>query len=55
MKLGVTIAPPAVWEILRAAGIDPAPRRPGPTWRQFPPAQAAGILAVDFLTRAPCC
>jgi putative transposase len=38
-----------VWEILRAAGIDPAPRRSGPTWRQFLHAQAAGILAVDFL------
>ena len=48
-KLGVTIAPSTVWEILRAAGIDPAPRRSGPTWRQFLHAQAAGILAVDFL------
>ncbi len=48
-KLGVTIAPSTVWEILRAAGIDPAPRRAGPTWRQFLHAQAAGILAVDFL------
>jgi putative transposase len=38
-----------VWEILRAAGIDPAPRRSGPTWRQFLHVQAAGILAVDFL------
>jgi putative transposase len=38
-----------VWEILRAAGIDPAPRRSGPTWPQFLTAQAAGILAVDFL------
>jgi transposase len=49
MKLGVTVAPSTVWEILRAAGIDPAPRRSGPTWRQFLAAQAAGILAVDFL------
>jgi transposase len=49
MKLGVTVAPSTVWEILRAAGIDPAPRRSGPTWRQLLHAQAAGILAVDFL------
>ena len=48
-KLGVTVAPSTVWEILRAAGIDPAPRRSGPTWRQFLHAQADGILAVDFL------
>ena len=48
-KLGATVAPSTVYEILRAAGIDPAPRRPGPTWRQFLRAQAAGILAVDFL------
>lgn len=44
-----TIAPSTIYEILRAAGIDPAPRRSGPTWRQFLHAQAAGILAVDFL------
>jgi transposase len=48
-KLGLTIAPSTVYEILHAAGIDPAPRRDGPTWRQFLHAQAAGILAVDFL------
>ena len=48
-KLGVTVAPSTVWEILHAAGIDPAPRRSGPTWRQFLAAQAAGIVAVDFL------
>jgi transposase InsO family protein len=49
LKLGVTVAPSTVWEILHAAGIDPAPRRSGPSWRQFLRAQAAGILAVDFL------
>jgi putative transposase len=48
-KLGVTVAASTVYEILRAAGIDPAPRRDGPTWRQFLHAQAAGILAADFL------
>jgi putative transposase len=49
IKLGIAIAPSTVWEILRAAGVDPAPRRSGPTWRQFLTAQATGILAVDFL------
>jgi hypothetical protein len=38
-----------VWEILHTAGIDPAPRRAGPTWRQFLIAQAHAILACDFL------
>jgi putative transposase len=45
----MTVAPSTVREILHAAGIDPAPRRSGPTWRQFLTAQTAGILAVDFL------
>ena len=48
-KLGVSVAPSTIWEILHAAGIDPAPRRSGPTWRQFLHTQATGILAVDFL------
>ena len=48
-KLGATVAASTVYEILRVAGIDPAPRRDGPTWRQFLHAQAAGILAADFL------
>jgi putative transposase len=49
MKLGVTVSPSTVRQILHAAGIDPAPRRSGPGWRQFLRAQAAGIVAVDFL------
>jgi putative transposase len=48
-KLGIAVAPSTVWKILRAVGIDPAPRRAGPTWRQFLHTQATGILAVDFL------
>jgi putative transposase len=49
IKLGLAVAPSTVWEILHAAGTDPAPRRSGPTWRQFLHAQAAGILAVALL------
>jgi putative transposase len=37
-----------VWAILKKAGLDPAPRRSGPTWRQFLTAQAHAILAIDF-------
>jgi putative transposase len=48
--LGRRPAEPAastVWTILNAAGIDPAPRRAGPTWGQFLHAQAQVILACD--------
>ena len=48
-RLGYAIAASTVWEILHAAGIDPAPRRAGPTWRQFLTAQAHAIVACDFL------
>jgi putative transposase len=46
--LGHTVAASTVWKIMKDAGLDPAPRRSGPTWRQFLSAQAHGILAVDF-------
>ena len=49
VKLGHPIAASTVWQILHAAGIGPAPRRKGPTWKQFLTAQARGILAVDFV------
>jgi hypothetical protein len=38
---------------LHAAGIDPAPRRLGPTWRQFLHTQAAGILPSTSCTWTP--
>jgi transposase len=48
--LGITIAPSTVWAILKKAGIDPAPRRDGPTWATFLRSQAEAILATDFFT-----
>src|SRR4051794_19813768 len=47
--LGYRVAASTVWSILAKAGVDPAPRRPGPTWTEFLAAQAKGILACDFL------
>ena len=49
-QLGYRIGASTVWAILHRAGVDPAPRRVGPTWRQFLTAQADGILACDFFT-----
>ena len=46
--LGHTLAASTVWKIMKNAGLDPAPRRAGSTWRQFLAAQAHAILAVDF-------
>ncbi|MCA1707994.1 MAG: integrase core domain-containing protein, partial [Actinobacteria bacterium] len=49
VRLGHRIAASTVWQILHDAGLDPAPRRSGPTWRQFLTAQAKAVLAVDFV------
>jgi putative transposase len=49
IRLGHHIAASTVWQILHDAGMDPAPRRSGPTWRQFLTAQAKAVLAVDFV------
>jgi len=46
--LGHSVAASTVWKILKDAGLDPAPRRAGPTWREFLSAQAHAILAIDF-------
>jgi len=45
--LGHRVAASTVWEILRRHGIDPAPRRSGPSWTEFLGAQARGIVGCD--------
>jgi putative transposase len=49
-RLGYQIAASTVWKILHHAGVDPALRRTGPTWKQFLTAQAHTMLACDFFT-----
>jgi transposase InsO family protein len=49
LGLGHRLSPTTVRTILLRAGLPPAPRRSGPSWRQFLTAQARGILAIDFL------
>jgi putative transposase len=49
VRLGHRIAASTVWQILHDAGIDPVPRRSGPSWRQFLTTQAKAVLAVDFV------
>jgi putative transposase len=47
--LAIASPPFSVWQILHDAGLDPAPRRSGPTWRQFLTIQANAVLAVDVV------
>jgi hypothetical protein len=54
-RLGHRIAYSTVWEILKNAGIDPAPQRSGPTWSEFLSTQARRIIACDFRARRRCC
>ncbi|MDT4930090.1 MAG: putative transposase [Pseudonocardiales bacterium] len=48
--LGYRVAAATVWNVLHDAGLDPAPRRIGPSWREFCRAQAKTMLACDFFT-----
>jgi hypothetical protein len=48
--LGIIVSATTIRTILRRAGLGPAPRRDGPTWREFLSAQAKGIVACDFFT-----
>jgi putative transposase len=45
---GIMVAPSTVWQILKSAGINRAPRRGGPSWAEFLRSQAQEILALDF-------
>ncbi|MET8312409.1 helix-turn-helix domain-containing protein [Micromonospora sp. NPDC005173] len=49
LVLGVKVAASTVWEILKKAGIDPAPERAASTWSDFLRSQADALLACDFL------
>jgi hypothetical protein len=49
-KLGFRVSPTSVRRLLARASLGPAPRRAGPTWREFLRTQAASIVACDFFT-----
>ena len=44
------MAPSAAWQILKDAGISPAPRRDGPGRAEFLRSRAQAMLALDFFT-----
>jgi len=50
LRLGVRVSASSIRRVLRAHGLDPAPRRAPTTWRSFLRQQATGILACDFFT-----
>jgi putative transposase len=50
VKLGLQASPTSIRRLLARARLLPAPRRSGPTWREFLQAQAASIVACDFFT-----
>ncbi len=49
-KLGLRVSPTSIRRLLAHAKLEPAPRRSGPSWREFLRAQAASIVASDFFT-----
>ncbi|GAA3378560.1 hypothetical protein GCM10020367_58550 [Streptomyces sannanensis] len=48
LVLGVKVAASTVWEILKEAGIPPAPERNSSTWADFLRSQADALLGCDF-------
>jgi putative transposase len=55
VRLGHPIAASTVWQILHEAGIGPASRHSGPTWKQFLAVQAAASLRPTSCTWTRCC
>ena len=49
-KLGFRVSPTSIRRLLAQGKLEPAPRRNGPSWREFLQAQAASIVACDFFT-----
>ncbi len=49
-KLGLNVSPTSVRRVLARAGLEPAPRRSGPSWPEFLRAQAGSIVACDFFS-----
>jgi len=49
-KLGVSVAATTVKKVLRAVGLEPAPRRDGPSWSEFLRSQAEAVWAGDFFS-----
>ena len=49
-KLSLRVSPSTVRRLLPQARLGPAPRRSGPSWREFLRARAASIIACDFFT-----
>lgn len=52
---GVKVAASTVWEILKDAGIDPAPERASSAWAVFLRSQAEALPACDFFETVTLC
>jgi putative transposase len=53
--LGHQIGASTVWKILDSVGIDPSPRRAGPSWTEFLRAQAHGCGCPIFCSHPLTC
>ena len=49
-KLGFRCLQTSIRRLLAEAKLEPAPRRIGPSWREFLQAQASSLVACDFFT-----